>query len=149
MARTSAKRGPGRPARLSREGILEAALGLLEREPGEALGVARIAACARPGARRRRARDPPPRGLAGAGPRLARAYLWILETTCGIAMQEASLSLPDQIESARAALVEMSAEGRARMAKLGPHLARLDGDAFFAFVADRTIEALVALVEAR
>lgn len=220
MARAPAKRVPGRPARLSREGILEAALGLLEREPGEALSVARIAAevDAVPAAlyrhfasldelldgvlgrvlggveleiRRRaawqeqvrdwmtsvrrqllrypavlpmlgrRGRTSPAwldvasvligmlerAGLSGAD--LARAYLWILETTCGIAMQEASLSLPDQIESARASLVEMSAEGRARMAKLGPHLARLDGDAFFAFVAGRTIEALVALVEAR
>jgi TetR/AcrR family transcriptional regulator, tetracycline repressor protein len=44
MARAAAKRGPGRPARLSREAILEAALALLGREPGEPLTVARIAA---------------------------------------------------------------------------------------------------------
>jgi hypothetical protein len=69
----------------------------------------------------------------------------VLETTCGIVMQEASLPLPDQIEAGRAAQAEMSGEGRARMAKLGPHLARLDGDAFFAFVVDRTVDALAAL----
>jgi hypothetical protein len=42
----------------------------------------------------------------------------------------------------------MSPEGRARFAPLMPHLARLDPDAFFAFVADRTIAALEDLVEA-
>jgi len=220
MARSAPKRGPGRPARLSRESILEAALALLEREPHEALTVARIAAevDAVPAAlyrhftsldelldfvlgqvlggveleiRRRaawpeqirdwmtslrdhllrypavlpllgrRGRTSPAwldaaavligilekAGLSGAA--LARAQLWILETTVGVVMQEASISLPDQIESARASLAEMSAEGRARMAKLVPHLARLDGDAFFAFVVDRTLDALAAWAEAR
>lgn len=220
MARPAARRGPGRPARLSREGILEAALALLEREPDEALGVARIAAevGAVPAALYRhyasldelldgvlgrvlggveleiRGRAPWPEqvrdwmtsvrrqllrypavlpllgrrgrtspawldvasvligileraGLSGGD--LARAYLWILETTCGIAMQEASLPLPEQIENARASLAEMSPEGRARMAKLGSHLMRLDGDAFFAFVTDRVVDALVALAGAR
>jgi hypothetical protein len=84
-------------------------------------------------------------GLSGA--QLARAHLWIIETTMGVVMQEASLSLPDQIENARASLAEMSTAGRARFAPLVPHLAKLDGDAFFTFVADRTIEALVGLVE--
>jgi AcrR family transcriptional regulator len=220
VARPAARRGPGRPARLSREGILEAALALLEREPDEALGVARIAAevGAVPAALYRhyasldelldgvlgrvlggveleiRGRAPWPEqvrdwmtsvrrqllrypavlpllgrrgrtspawldvasvligileraGLSGGD--LARAYLWILETTCGIAMQEASLPLPEQIENARASLAEMSPEGRARMAKLGSHLMRLDGDAFFAFVTDRVVDALVALAGAR
>jgi AcrR family transcriptional regulator len=86
-------------------------------------------------------------GLSGAA--LARAQLWILETTVGIAMQEASISIPEQIENARTALAAMSDEGRPRLAPLIPHLAKLDGDAFFAFVCDRTIAALVALVEAR
>jgi AcrR family transcriptional regulator len=217
MAHTAPKRGPGRPPRLSRDAILEAGLALLEREPGEPLTVARIAAevDAVPAALYRhfasldelldgvlgrvlgsveleiRAGAPWPEqigdwmtslrkhllrypavlpllgrrgrtspawldaasvqigileraGLSGAD--LARAYLWVLETTCGIVMQEASLPLPDQIDAARASLAEMSGEGRARMAKLGPHLARLDGDAFFAFVVDRTIDALGELV---
>jgi AcrR family transcriptional regulator len=220
MARAAPRRGPGRPARLSRESILEAALALLGREPEEPLTVARIAAevDAVPAALYRhfasldelldgvlarvlgsveleiRRRVPWPEqirdwmaslrdhllrypavlpllgrrgrtspawldaasvligileraGLSGAA--LARAHLWILETTIGVVMQEASISLPDQIASARASLAEMSAGGRARMEKVVPHLARLDGDAFYAFVADRTIEALVALVEAR
>lgn len=38
------RRGPGRPARLSREAIVRAALTLLDRSPGEPLTVARIAA---------------------------------------------------------------------------------------------------------
>jgi TetR/AcrR family transcriptional regulator, tetracycline repressor protein len=212
----AARRGPGRPARLSREAIVEGALALLEREPHEPLNVARIAAevDAVPAALYRhfasldelidfvlgrvlgsveleidpeapwpeqirdwmtalrahllrypavlpllgrRGRTSPAwldvasvqigilerAGLSGA--ELARAYLWVLETTCGIVMQEASIPLPDQIEAARASLAEMSDEGRARMAKLGPHLGRLDGDAFFAFVVGRTIDALAAL----
>ena len=218
MARGAAKRGPGRPARLSRESILEAALALLEREPHEALTVARIAAevDAVPAAlyrhftsldelldfvlgqvlsgveleiRRRaawpeqirdwmtslrdhllrypavlpligrRGRTSPAwldaasvqieilerAGLSGA--ELARTHLWITETTMGLLMQEAGLALPDQIEAARASLAEMSEAGRARYRPLMPHLARLGGDAFFAFVTDRTLAALVELVE--
>jgi AcrR family transcriptional regulator len=218
MARAPARRRPGRPARLSREGILEAALALLEREPEEPLGVGRIAAevGAVPAALYRhfasldelldavlgrvlgsvelevrsrapwqgqvkdwmtsvrghllrypavlpllgrRGRTSPAwldvasvligilerAGLGGAD--LARAYLWILETTCGIAMQEASMPLPEQIESARASFAEMSPERRAHMAKLGSHLTRLDGDAFFAFVTERSVDALIGLVE--
>lgn len=86
-------------------------------------------------------------GLSGA--ELARTQLWITETTMGLVMQEASLALPDQIEGARASTAEMSPEGRARLAPLMPHLARLGADAFFAFAADRTIAALVDLVERR
>ena len=220
MARSAPKRGPGRPARLSRESILEAALALLEREPHEALTVARIAAevDAVPAAlyrhftsldelldfvlgqvlggveleiRRRaawpeqirdwmtslrdhllrypavlpligrRGRTSPAwldaasvqieilerAGLSGAA--LARTHLWITETTMGLLMQEAGLALPDQIEAARASLAEMSEAGRARYRPLMPHLARLGGDAFFAFVTDRTLAALVELVEAK
>lgn len=223
MARAAARklaRGPGRPARLSRERILEAALALLERTPGEPLTVARIAAAVdavpaalyrhfgnlddlldgvlgavlgtlEPQIRRRaawpeqvrdwmtslrahllrypavlsllgrRGRTSPAwldaaavlvgilerAGLAGAA--LARTHLWIIETTVGIAMQEASLSLPDQIAGARASLAEMSGEGRARLAPLLPHLARLDGDTFFAFVVERTLEALAARIATR
>jgi AcrR family transcriptional regulator len=42
-ATSSPRRGPGRPARLSRESILDAALSLLERDPHEPPTVARIA----------------------------------------------------------------------------------------------------------
>jgi AcrR family transcriptional regulator len=86
-------------------------------------------------------------GLSGA--ELARTHLWITEATMGLVMQEASLALPDQIEGARASIAEMSQEGRARLASLMPHLTRLGADAFFAFAADRTIAALVELVEGR
>jgi len=218
-ARAAEKRPRGRPARLSREAILDAALALLEREPSEPLTAARIAAevDAVPAALYRhfasldelidgvlgqvlggveleiRRRAPWPEqirdwmtslrahllrypavlpligrrgrtspawlevaavqigileraGLSGA--ELARTHLWIIETTVGVVMQEASLALPEQIENARAALAEMSPAGRARLAPLVRHLASLGGDAFFAFVADRTVDALAALVAA-
>lgn len=84
-------------------------------------------------------------GLAGAA--LARAHLWITETAMGLVVQEASLSLPEQIVGARASLAGMSPEGRARLEPLVPHLTRLDADAFFDFAADRTVAALVDLVD--
>jgi AcrR family transcriptional regulator len=217
MPRVTPQRRRGRPARLSREQIVEAGLALLERAPDEPLTAARIAAAvdAVPAALYRhfadldelldgvlgrvlggvdldiRRRAPWPEqirdwmksvrahllrypaalriigrrgrtspswldavssqieileraGLSGAT--LARTHLWITETTMGLVMQEASLALDEQIAGARASLAEMSDEGRARLAPLMPHLARLRADAFFAFAADRTIAALVALV---
>lgn len=219
MPRAAAARRPGRPARLSREAFLAAALELLEREPEEPLTVARIAAAVGaapaalyrhfssvdqlldgvlgrvlgevhleirprahwPGQLRdwmvslrahllrypaalpllgRRGRTSPAwldvasvligilerAGLGGA--QLARAQLWVLETTVGIVMQEASLSFAQQIENAQAAMGEVSVEGRSRLAPLLPHLAKLDGGSFFDFVCDRTIAALEALAEA-
>jgi hypothetical protein len=86
-------------------------------------------------------------GLRGAA--LARAHLWVTETTIGIAMQEASLSLPDQIRGARASLGGMSEAGRARLTPLMPHLAGLDADAQFGFVVDRTLAGLEDLVSKR
>ena len=86
-------------------------------------------------------------GLAGAD--LARAHLWIAETTIAAAIREASLSLTDQIEGAEASLDEMSADGRARLAPLMPILAALDADELFDFVAGRTIAGLVDLVADR
>lgn len=84
-------------------------------------------------------------GLSGA--ELARTHLWITETTVGLVMQEASLALADQIAGARASIVAMSEEGRDRLAPLIPHLSKLEADAFFAFAVERTIAALVDLVE--
>lgn len=209
----------GRPARLSREAILDAGVALLDRAPREPLTVARIAAEveAVPAALyrhfdglddlldgvlgrvlggveleiRRRARWPAQlrdwmtalrtqllrypavlaligrrgrtspawldvaaaqiRILESAGLRgaqLARAHLWVTETAIGIVMQEASLSLPDQIRGARASLAEMSEAGRASLAPLMPQLSALDADALFEFVVERTIAALADLVEA-
>jgi AcrR family transcriptional regulator len=220
MASASPARGPGRPARLSRDSILAAALALLEREPHAPLTIVRLAAevDAVPAAlyrhfaslddildgvlgrvlgavdlaiRRRapwpdqirdwmrslrvhllrypavlpligrRGRTSPAwleacasqieilerAGLRGA--KLARAHLWVLETTVGVVMQEASLPLPEQIAAARASLPRMSRPGRARLAPLMAHLSKLDGDAFFAFVGDRVVAGLVALARAR
>jgi AcrR family transcriptional regulator len=84
-------------------------------------------------------------GLRGA--QLARAHLWVTETTIGIVMQEASLSLPEQIRGARAALAEMSETGRPILGALMPHLTALDADELFEFVVERTIASLVDLVE--
>jgi len=208
----------GRPARLSRESIVEASLALLERAPREALTVARIAreVEAVPAAlyrhfasvddlldavlgrvlggveleiRRnarwpaqirdwmtslrnhllrypavltligRRGRTSPAwldavavqvailKSVGLRGARLARAHLWVTETTIGMVMLEASLSLPDQIRGARASLSGMSETGRALLAPLMPELAALDADALFAFVVDRTVAALADLVE--
>ncbi len=220
MARAAPKRGPGRPARLSRDSILEASLALLEREPGEPLTVTRIAAevdavpaalyrhfasqgelrdgvlarvlgsveleIRRRAPWRRQIRDwmvslrrhllrypavLPLIGRSGrtspawldaaavliaileraglSGAELARTHLWIIETTAGLVMLEASLSLPDQIGNASASLPAMSAEGRARLAPLLPHLTRLDGDGFFDFVVERTLAAVVTLAGRR
>lgn len=211
----------GRPPRLSRDTILDAALALLDRTPREPLTVARIAAevGAVPAAlyrhfasldelldgvlaralggvdrsairsragwvgqirdwmtslRRellrypavvlligRRGRTSPAwldavsvpipilerAGLGGA--KLARAHLWLTETTVALILQEAAMALPEQLRGARAALREMSPEGRARLAPLLAHLAGSDADEMFAFTADRTIDALTALVERR
>ena len=218
-ARASTTRRPGRPARLSRDAILDAGLELLERAPREPLTLARVAEeveavpaalyrhvgshdelldgvlgrvlAGLPLEIRRRARWPeqvrdwmtcvrnhllrypavlPLIGRRGrtspawldasavlveilerAGLRdgeLARAHLWIQETTMGIVIQEASLPLPEQIEAARASLGEGSEEARRRLAPLIPHYARIGADAFFDFVAEQTLVALAALVEA-
>jgi AcrR family transcriptional regulator len=219
VPRAAHKRRPGRPARLSRDGILEAALGLVEREPHEALSVARIAAEVdavpaalyrhfenldelldgvlgrvlaaveleiRPGAPwpeqirawmtslrahllrypavlpliGRRGRTSPAwldamaapipilaaAGVSGAA--LARAHLWLTETVSGWVFQEASLALPDQIAGARASLAEMSDAGRRQLAPLLPHLSAISADAMFGFAVDRTLAALVELIEA-
>jgi AcrR family transcriptional regulator len=80
---------------------------------------------------------------AGArGRRLARAYLWVAETTMGCIVNEASIPYSEQIEGARNALPEMSEDARKRQASLFTHLAAMDGDAFFEFMTDRTIAAL-------
>lgn len=207
------KRARGRPARLSREAILEAGLALLERSPDEPLTLSRVAQEVdavpaalyrhvgshdelldgvlglvlegirfeiRPRAAwRSQVRDwmtsvraqllryPAVVPLIGRGGRtspaffdatsvlidileraglrgaqLARAYLWVAEATMGCIVNEASVAYPEQIEGARNALPDMSADARRRHAKLLPHLAALDSEAFFALVADCTVAAL-------
>lgn len=219
LASVSARRG--RPPRLSRETLLDAALGLLERAPRESLTVARIAAEADavPAAlyrhfasldelldgvlaralgsvsaapvrsraawpaqirdwmtslRRELLRYPQVLGLIGRrgrtspawldavatplaileraglrGALLARTHLWLTETTVALVVQEASLSLPEQIRGARAALREMAPEQRAALAPLLAQLGAIDADEMFTFVADRTIAAIADLVDGR
>jgi AcrR family transcriptional regulator len=84
-------------------------------------------------------------GRAGlSGHDLAATYLWILEMTVGLVMQEAVVSLPEQVANARASRRELSARARARFLPIAPALERLDGDAFFSFVVQQTI-AIVAM----
>lgn len=83
-------------------------------------------------------------GLRGA--RLARAYLWVVETTMGCVQTEAILSYPEQIEAARKVLPELDADARRRFAALGKHLEALDEDSYFALIADRTIAGVADLM---
>lgn len=213
----ASRRRPGRPARLSRDAIVEAALGLLDREPDESLTAARVAAAvdAVPAALYRHFESiddlfdevlarvlgdidvDPPRDtpwehqLAGwmrsvrsqllrypaLGPligrlgrtspawlevssvpveilrraavdenRIAAAHLWICELTIALAIQEATLSLDDQLRGARVSLELVSGRSRARLAPLVRGLEGLEGEAFFTFVIDRTIDGVRRLI---
>ena len=215
--RETVKRGRGRPARLSRESIVDAGLALLEAAPEEPLTLLRVAArvdavpaalyrhvgsldelldgvlarvlegvrfeirrraswrsqvrdwmrCMRahllryPGVVRligRRGRTSPAwfdatsvlieilerAGLRGAA--LARAYLWIAETTMGVVVNEASVPFTEQIAAARDALAEMSPEARSRHEPLMSHLGSMDAEDAFELVADRTIAAVAEWV---
>jgi len=211
----------GRPPRLSRDALLDAALVLLERAPRESLTVARVAAevdavpaalyrhfasldelldgvlaralagvsaapvrarAAWPGQirdwmtslRRELLRYPQVLGLLGRrgrtspawleavvtplaileraglrGALLARTHLWLTETTVALVVQEAALSLPEQVRGARAALREMTPERRAALAPLVGQIGTLDADDTFAFAVERTIAAIAVLVDAR
>jgi len=216
--RAAVKRGRGRPARLSRESIVDAGLALLEAAPDEPLTLLRVARevdavpaalyrhvgsldelldgvlarvlegvrfeirrraswraqvrdwmrCMRahllryPGVVRligRRGRTSPAwfdassalieileeAGLRGAA--LARAYLWVAETTMGVVVNEASVPFDEQIAAAGDALDSMSEQARRRHAPLLSHFSAIDADGFFALVADRTIAAIADLVE--
>lgn len=83
-------------------------------------------------------------GLRGA--KLARGYLWVVETTMGCVQTEAILSYPEQIEAARQVLPELGEEARRRYAAVGRHLEALDEDGYFALIADRTIAAVADLM---
>jgi hypothetical protein len=86
-------------------------------------------------------------GLHGAV--LARAYLWIAETTMGVVVNEASIPFGEQIAAARDALAEMSPEARGRHEPLRAHLDAMDAEDAFELVADRTIAAIADWVEKR
>jgi AcrR family transcriptional regulator len=206
----------GRPARLSRPLIVEAVLALLDREPNEALTIARIAreveavpaalyrhfesldelldsvlarvletsqsgideSASWPdqlgtwmrGLRSHLLRYPAVLTLIGrsgrtspawleassalvgildraglSGRDLATSYLWILETTVGLVMQEAALPLPEQIANARASRNELSETARTRFGSIVHEVESIDGDEFFSFV----VEQAIAIVELR
>jgi AcrR family transcriptional regulator len=210
------KRGRGRPARLSRESILEAGLALLDRSPDEPLTLSRVAeevdavpaalyrhvgshddlldgvlALALEGIRfeiRRRAAWPAqvrdwmncvrvhllqyPAVLALIGRRgrtspawfdatavlveileraglhgaaLARATLWVTETTMGILVLQAAIPFDQQMKDVQGALAEMSEEARRHHGPLMEHFAAFSEDAFFELVVDRAIAAVTEL----
>lgn len=78
-------------------------------------------------------------GRAGlAGRELAATYLWVLETTVGLVMQEAALPLTEQLASARASRSGLSPKARDRFAPIVHEIERIDADEFFAFVVEQT-----------
>ncbi len=85
-------------------------------------------------------------GRAGlAGRDLAAGYLWVLETTVGLVMQEAMLPLPDQIAHARASRHAFSETTRMRFAPIAHEVEGIDGEWFFSFA----VEQAIAVVELR
>ena len=85
-------------------------------------------------------------GRAGlTGTELAKAYLWVLETTVGLVLQEASMPLSDQIASARVARHAFSPAARERFAPIEREIGRVDGEAFF----DYAVEQAIAGIELR
>jgi AcrR family transcriptional regulator len=79
-------------------------------------------------------------GLTGRA--LAATYLWVLETTVGLVMQEAALPVSEQIARAKDSSSEMSVAARARFEPILQNLETLSGDDFFSFVAQQTVAAI-------
>lgn len=77
-----------------------------------------------------------------SGRELASNYLWILETTVGIVMQEAALPFTQQLANARATRSGLSQIARHRFASIAQDIERIDGDEFFAFVVEQTKSAV-------
>jgi AcrR family transcriptional regulator len=83
-------------------------------------------------------------GRAGlSGRELAATYLWVLETTVGLVMQEAMLPLVDQIAQARASRGDFSPAARERFRPIERVIEEIDGEAFFSFA----VEQAIAVVE--
>lgn len=79
-------------------------------------------------------------GRAGlSGRELATTYLWILETTVGLVLQEATMPLADQIASARASRHAFAPASRARFAPIVHAIEEIDGEAFFDFAVEQAI----------
>ena len=85
-------------------------------------------------------------GRAGlSGRDLAAGYLWVLETTVGLVMQEAMLPLRDQIAHARASRHAFSETARTRFAPIAHEVEGIDGEWFFSFA----VQQAIAVVELR
>lgn len=82
-------------------------------------------------------------GRAGlSGRDLAVGYLWVLETTVGLVMQEAMLPLSEQIAHARATRHSFSKTARARFAPIVHEIEGIDGEGFFSFAVEQAIAAV-------
>jgi len=87
-------------------------------------------------------------GRAGlTGRELAAGYLWVLETTVGLVMQEATTPLSDQIANARASRHAFSPTARARFAPIVRVIEELDAEAFFSFAVEQAITVITQRVE--
>lgn len=76
------------------------------------------------------------------GDSLAITYLWILETTTGLILQEAALPVSDQLANARASKEELHDVAAARFDAVSSALETIDGDRFFSFVVQQAISAV-------
>jgi AcrR family transcriptional regulator len=74
-----------------------------------------------------------------AGRELAATYLWVLETTVGLVLQEAVMPLTDQFAGARAARHAFSPAARERFATIEREIERIDGETFFDFAVEQAI----------
>ena len=82
-------------------------------------------------------------GRAGLeGRELAAAYLWVLETTVGLVLQEAMMPLSEQITNAHAARHAFSPAARRRFAPIVHEIEQIGGDDFFDFAVAQTIAAI-------
>jgi AcrR family transcriptional regulator len=73
------------------------------------------------------------------GDSLAITYLWILETTTGLILQEAALPVSDQLANAHTSRGELHDAAAERFDAVSPALAAIDGDRFFSFVVQQAI----------
>jgi AcrR family transcriptional regulator len=74
-------------------------------------------------------------GLTGRS--LATTYLWVLETTVGLVMQEAVLPLSEQLAGARASRRELSETARRRFAPIVDEIDSIDAETFFRFAVEQ------------
>ena len=76
------------------------------------------------------------------GDSLALTYLWILETTTGLVLQEAALPVAQQVANARASRADWSEAASARFAAASEAIDGIDGDRFFDFAVVQAVSAV-------